>query len=167
MNPGDIVFVHGSTRNLVDDAIMLGETLIDHTPLLQNYVHCAIYIGDGKVAEIQGSKLSGEGLLSAYEGRYDVGELNLTDEQRAAVVAKAAQLYGRPYDWGDIAKIGIEALTHIDLPHKDCEGEFICCEYVRDVIRDATGVVLSDKPLCNVEDLSLSPEIRIRKNLPN
>jgi hypothetical protein len=159
LKPGDLIFVKGHLKYLADDAIKLAETIETGMSFVKCYTHVAIYIGDGTVAEAQAGKKSGPAPLSCYEGNYDCGLVNLTDEQRQAVVEEAKRQYGRSYDWILDAEIGVEALTGVHLPRVDY-GARQCATYVKDVFAKALYMNLCDGD--TPEHLALSKYVTLQ-----
>lgn len=68
MNPGDLIFVHGTS--LVDRII--------RWVTKSQYSHVAIYIGDGKIIDAHPFRKVGINLISIYSGDYDIKSLPVT-----------------------------------------------------------------------------------------
>jgi uncharacterized protein YycO len=161
MQPGDLIFVRGHLTSLVDDAIKLVEHIETGMDFVKCYTHCAIYMGDNTVAEAQGGRKSGPAPLSLYEGNYDIGYVNLTDEQRQAVVEEAKRQYGRSYDWLLIGAIALKELAGVDVHYHEHESR-ICSTYINDVFKKACYITLSDKEYPTPEDIALSKYVTIQ-----
>lgn len=137
LKPGDIIFVRGHFTKITDDLIKLGELIHDHSA---EYVHVAIFLGDGVIAEAQGGRLSGTGELAQYKDNYDMGWIYLTDEQRAKLVDEAQQEYGLDYDWHLIGDIAEDVMEDHDTNQPDLPHERICTTYVKSVYKNALGI---------------------------
>lgn len=101
--PGDF-FVTSISGN-VGLLISVGEWL--NGSRFGHWDHAGIYVGDGQLVEAEpgGARLAG---LDEYQGRpiaWSTGHVELTDEQRAAVVAAARGYVGVKYSFLDYAAI--------------------------------------------------------------
>jgi uncharacterized protein YycO len=161
LKPGDLIFVRGHLKYLADDAIKLAETIETGMSFVKCYTHVAIYIGDGTVAEAQAGRKSGPAPLSCYEGNYDCGLVNLTDEQRQAVVDEAKRQYGRDYDWSLIGAIALKDVVGLDVKYHETNAR-ICSTYVNDVFKKACYITLSDKEYPTPEDIALSKYVTLQ-----
>lgn len=157
---GDIVFVRGR-ETFVDDAIRVGEMLLDKVPYADAYVHVAIFLGGNMVMEAQGGRKAGISFLGQYEGDYDIGHVLLTKEQREMVVEAAKKLYGRRYDWWLIFYIALEALGfHLSRFHE--RKKRICSTLVYDAYK-AAGVVLCETSTPTPNELLQSHKVSLEK----
>lgn len=161
LQAGDLIFVRGHLTSLVDDAIKLAEHIETGMDFVKMYTHCAIYIGDDTVAEAQGGRTTGPAPLSCYEGNYDIGYVNLTDEQRKAVVDEAKRQYGRPYDWLFIGAVALHDICDVDVEYHEQKAR-VCSTYVNDVFKKACYITLSDKEYPTPEDIALSKYVTLQ-----
>ena len=161
LKPGDLIFVRGHLTSLVDDAIKLGEYIEDHTPPYSNYTHVALFVTDNVIAESQAGRRAGYAPLARYRGDFDVGHVDLTDDERKQVIKAAqAQFYAR-YDWKMILYIILGVLFGVWKPYKE-KSRRICSTFVADAF-GAAGVRLVDNDHPTPEDLALSPKVTIEK----
>lgn len=104
--------------------------------------HAFIYVGDGQLVEAEpgGARLAG---LDEYAGRpvaWSTGHVELTDEQRAKVVAAARSFIGVPYSARDYLAL---ALWHfrLRLPWArkvmESRSSMICSQLVASALLDA------------------------------
>lgn len=75
-----------------------------------NYEHAFIYIGDNKIIEAEpgGARIAD---LSEYDGRtllWSTGRVNLTSEQRTAVVEASKGFVGTPYSFLDYLLLALK-----------------------------------------------------------
>lgn len=110
--------------------------------------HAGVYVGDGQVVEAEpgGARLAG---LDEYAGRpiaWSSGKVELTEEQRTAVVAAARARIGTPYSAADYFAIAAHRF-HLPVPGLRkfiaSSGHLICSALVDRVFLDA-GVHLYD-----------------------
>lgn len=161
LKPGDLIFVQGHLLHIVDDIIKLGEHIETHQPFATCYSHVAIFMGNGQVAEAQFGRKTGYTPLSAYEGNYDIGRVDLTNEQREKIVQSAIAEFGKRYDYDLIFGLGFDILTGAALSHDDANRK-ICSTYVNDVFK-ACGIRLVNTDTPTPEDLALSPKVVIER----
>ena len=158
LNPGDIIFVHGN-GGIVDDAIQVGEVILDKTPYAKNYVHCAVYIGGNTVMEAQGLRKSGPGNIGDYTGMYDIGHVKHLSNMRERLFINA--LYkenGLPYDWVGIFWLAVKVLTGYDKKYREHRTRY-CSKYVGWALKQA-GIHVDDE---TPESLALDPRIELEK----
>lgn len=108
--PGD--FAVTTVRGQVGFLISLGEWL--NGSRFGHWDHAFVYVGDGQLVEAEpgGARLAG---LDEYQGRpiaWSTDKVQLTDEQRAAIVGAARSFIGVGYGWRDYAAL---ALWHFRL----------------------------------------------------
>lgn len=108
--PGD--FAVTTVRGQVGFLISLGEWL--NGSRFGHWDHAFVYVGDGQLVEAEpgGARLAG---LDEYQSRpvaWSTGHIELTGEQRTAVVAAARSFIGVPYSAADYVAL---ALWHFHL----------------------------------------------------
>lgn len=108
--PGD--FAVTSISGDVGFLISLGELL--NGSAWGHWDHAFVYVGDGQIVEAEpgGARLAG---VDEYAGRpvaWSTGRVELTDDQRAVVVAAARSFVGVPYSAADYLAL---ALWHFRL----------------------------------------------------
>lgn len=148
MRIGDIILVR-------DDEI-LGQ-LIDWAES-GIYSHVAIYIGDEKIIEAQGLKVVGITSLDTYPF-YDVGSVDLSDEEREDLVRYALTQIGTRYDWLLIFLLFLRLKLHINVPYKK-RSRTICSTFVRDCFLHS-GIKLTDIENCTPQEIANSPELKL------
>jgi hypothetical protein len=160
LNIGDIVFVRGEFANIVDDAIKVGETILNKTPFAKNYTHCAVYMGGNRVAEAQGLRKSGYGRIGQYAGNYDIGHIDITQEQRTLFLHALNEENGLPYDWLGIFWLIVFILTFKLYKRKYREHRRrYCSKYIGWALWRA-GITVNDR---TPEDLALDLNVTIEK----
>jgi hypothetical protein len=162
LNPGDIVFVRGHPTNLVDDAIKLGETILDNRTFASNYTHCAVYIGGNAVMEAQGFRKSGNGLIGQYAGNYDIGHIDMTPDQRRRFLLALNKENNLPYDWLGIFWLVVFILSFKSYKRKYYEHKRrYCSKYIGWALWKA-GIYVNDQ---TPESLALDPHVTIEKGV--
>ncbi|GEO28032.1 hypothetical protein AAC03nite_38170 [Alicyclobacillus acidoterrestris] len=160
LQPGDLIFVRGAIGSLVDDAIKFAEWEFDHAPLADNYVHVAVYLGGNKVLEAQGFRRSGEGIIGQYANDYDIGHIEMTDEQRAEFMRALRDEDNLPYDWPGIFWLGVAVVTMGLCVRKYHEHKRrYCSKYVGWALARA-GFHVNDR---TPQDLAMDPIVKIEK----
>lgn len=111
--PGD--FAVTSISGQVGFLISLGEWL--NGSRFGHWDHAFVYVGDGQLVEAEpgGARLAG---LDEYAGRpiaWSTGHVQLTDEQRGAIVAAARARIGTPYSGLDYLAIAAHRF-HLPVP---------------------------------------------------
>lgn len=108
--PGDyfVTKIDGPVGLLVSVGEMLNGSRFGH------WDHAGVYVGDGLIVEAEpgGARLAG---LDEYAGRpvaWSTGHVDLTEAQRAAVVAAARGIIGVPYSFADYLSL---ALAHFHI----------------------------------------------------
>jgi len=152
--PGDVFLCHGTD---VSGCVVQWATR-------SFYGHCSLVVADDRVVEAtsRGVLLTD---LRAYATRTDlivrVADSGLSDAQRAAAVSLAYAAIGAPYDWREVACVGLSLLSagRIALT-AGMSGAFTCSELVAEALW-AGGVALPKAPsamtpkdialLCGVE----------------
>lgn len=140
--PGD--FAVTSITGQVGFLISFGEWL--NGSRFGHWDHAFVYVGDGQLVEAEpgGARLAG---LDEYQGRpiaWSTGHVELTDEQRTAIVAAARSFIGVPYSARDYFAL---ALWHFRLrvpwarKVMASRASMICSELV-DFAYEAAGVHL-------------------------
>lgn len=142
LNPGDILFVLGN-GGLIDDAIKFGEVILDKTPYASNYTHVAVYIGGNTVMEAQGLRKSGPSNIGDYAGRYDIGKIYMTYEQRRQFIEALAKENDLPYDWIGIFWLAVKAITGYDRKYREHRTRY-CSKYVGWALKQA-GIQVNDE----------------------
>lgn len=156
---GDLIFVRGTLLNPIDDAIKEGEHLLDKTAFTSNYVHVAVYICGNTVMEARGFRKSGPGNIEDYAGKYDIGHIEMTDEQCVKFLAALRDEDNLPYDWLGIWWLIVMMITGYDRKYRERRRRY-CSKYVGWALRQA-GIVVNDN---TPEELAESePIIRIEK----
>ncbi|KPV42029.1 hypothetical protein [Alicyclobacillus ferrooxydans] len=159
LNPGDLVFVRGYLRSPVDDAIKLGETLLDKRSFDTNYVHVAVYVGGNTVMEAQGLRKSGPANIGDYTGDYDIGHITMTYEQRQQFLAALQKENNLPYDWLGIFWLAVKALTGYDQKYREHRRRY-CSKYVGWALWRA-GISVNDE---TPESLAHDARVTIEKS---
>jgi cell wall-associated NlpC family hydrolase len=92
--------------------------------------HGAVYVGDGRIVEA----IIGEGVReSALPARYHHYSLNLTDDERAKIVAWAKSQVGQPYS---MLQFFAAAFTRLGVLRRLFKVKgFICISFVADALR--------------------------------
>lgn len=145
-------------RSPVDDAIKIGETLLDKRPFATNYVHVAVYIGGNTVMEAQGLRKSGPANIDDYTGDYDIGHITMTYEQRHQFLAALNDENNLPYDWMGIFWLAVKALTGYDKKYREHRTRY-CSKYVGWALKQAGIQVYDETP----ESLALDPRIDLER----
>lgn len=112
---------------VVCEGILAGEALMTPNP---QYFHVGMVVGpaDDVIEELpQGQTEDHENLLSAW---YDIYRLDLTPEQRAAVVASMRSRLGQRYGYEDYAFIGGIRVLHLPLAHPAYKDPKVCSSSV-------------------------------------
>jgi uncharacterized protein YycO len=140
--PGD--FFVTSISGQVGFLISLGEFL--NGSRFGHWDHAGVYVGDGQIVEAEpgGARLAG---LDEYAGRpvaWSTGHIELTDEQRQAVVGAARSFIGVGYGWKDYWAL---ALWHFRLrvpwaKHVMASRTSMICSQLADAAYQAVGVHL-------------------------
>lgn len=115
-----------------------------------NYEHAFIYIGDNQIVEAEpgGARIAD---LSEYTGRtilWSTDRVNLTSEQRTAIVEAAKGFVGTPYSFLDYLLLALKRVgVTVPLLNKRVIGSkhMICSQLVATAFR-AAGIVLTNKP---------------------
>lgn len=136
--PGD--FAVTTVKGQVGFLISLGERLLGSR--WGHWDHAFVYVGDGQLVEAEpgGARLAG---LDEYQGRpllWSTGRVELTDEQRASIVAAARARIGTPYSALDYLAIAAHRF-HLPIPglrkYIASTGHEICSALVDRVYADA------------------------------
>jgi hypothetical protein len=119
LEPGDVLLTQG--KGGLDKGIRLGEALELNVAFAETFSHAAIYVGDGKVAEMLGTGFAVTPLSKRYAESQRVDILRdreiTTPEQRAAVVNAAMAYAGTPYAFTQIA-VFARAVLSPGNPHR-------------------------------------------------
>ncbi len=159
LNIGDIVFVRGEFTSPVDDAIKLGEAILDKTKFACNFVHVAVYVGGNRVAEAQGLRKSGYGRIGQYANNYDIGHVReMTAEQRIQFLQALNTENGLPYDWPGIFWLAAKILTGYDHKYREHRRRY-CSKYIGWALWKA-GITVNDR---TPEDLALDSRVTIER----
>lgn len=145
---GDLIFVRG--EDIISDVINWAEH--------GKYSHVAIYVGDGQVIEAQGGRRISLAPLSNYR-KYDVGKVDMTDQQREDLIKYAMTQRGLPYDWLLIFIIAVRLLFRINIPYIERSAR-ICATFARDCF-EHVSITLTDIVNCTPEELGESSKIII------
>lgn len=160
LQPGDLIFVRGRWRNLIAEAIKVGEILInreDKLPVARLYTHVAVYLGGNRIAEAQGLRVSGTGTIGQYAGDYDIGHVvGMTYDQRQQFLAALQREDGYPYDWVGIFWLAVKALTGYSKKYEEHKTRY-CSTYVGWALREA-GIKVDDE---TPSTLALDPRIQL------
>lgn len=139
--PGDFGLTR--IRGIVGWWIGLGQLI---TGDASRYTHAFIVLDDDTVVEaMPGGAIITP--LSFYEGSAVYSRLELTDEQRAAIVREAKSLKGIPYSFLDYLAL---ALAHFGIKPKklrkyiQSKGHMICSQLVDEVYRRAGVHMFND-----------------------
>jgi uncharacterized protein YycO len=142
--PGD--FAVTSVVGPVGFLISLGERL--NGSRFGHWDHAFVYVGDGQLVEAEpgGARLAG---LDEYQGRpvlWSTGHVELTDEQRQAIVGAARAVIGTPYSALDYLSI---ALAHFHvrpswLKRYIASNKHMICSQTVDYCYQQAGVHLFD-----------------------
>lgn len=103
LEPGDVLLTQG--RDGLSKAIRLGEAIELNLPFADTFSHSAIYVGDGKVAEMLGTGFAVTPLAKRYaeSQRVDVLRDGSIGPQGGAAVVDAVMKYaGTPYGFFQI-----------------------------------------------------------------
>lgn len=142
--PGDfaVTSVHGPVGFLISVGEWLNGSRFGH------WDHAFVYVGDGQIVEAQpeGARLAG---LDKYQGRpvaWSTGHVELTEAERAAVVAAARSFIGVPYSAADYFAL---ALWHFRLRipwarNVMASRKSMICSQLTDAAYAAAGVHLFD-----------------------
>lgn len=108
--PGD--FAVTTVRGNVGFLISLGEHLLGSR--WGHWDHAFVYVGDGQLVEAEpgGARLAGSDEYASRPLLWSTGHVELTGEQRQAVVAAARSFIGVPYGFADYLAL---ALWHFRL----------------------------------------------------
>ena len=158
LNVGDIVFVRGEFSSPIDDAIKLGEEILDKQPFAKNYTHCAVYMGGNRVCEAQGFRKSGYGHIGQYAGEYDIGHIEMSHEQRMLFLHALNYENNLPYDWLGIFWLVVFILTRYDHKYLEHRRRY-CSKYIGWALWKASITVNDRTP----EYLALDPRVTIEK----
>lgn len=161
LNLGDIVFVRGEFTSLVDDAIKVGEMILDKQPFAKCYAHAAVYVGGNTVMEAQGFRKSGFANIGDYVGDYDIGHIDMTYIQREKFLSALSNENNLPYDWPGIFWLGVKILTGYDHKYKEHRTRY-CSKYIGWALAKADIVVNDETP----ESLALDSHVWIEKGFP-
>jgi hypothetical protein len=155
---GDIIFVRGRLTSVIDDAIKLGEVVLDHDPFATNYVHVAVYIGGNTVMEAQGLRKSGPANIGDYGGDFDIGHITMTYDQLQQFLAALQREDGLPYDWPGIFWLAVKVLTfgRYDRKYREHRRRY-CSRYVGWALRQI-GIFVDDE---TPESLSKDPQVHM------
>lgn len=144
--PGDfgLVTVHGNVGTL----IRIGQWL--NGDGFSNYEHAFIYIGNGQIVEAEpgGARIAP---LSEYAGRsirWSTDLINLTAQQRTAIVELAKNQVGTPYSFLDYFAIAAKRF-HLPLPFitkRVLDSKHLICSQLVAEDYDAVGSTLGNKP---------------------
>lgn len=145
---GDLIFVRGS--DLIGEIITWAES--------GKYSHVAIYAGNNLVIEAQGYRLISLASLDNYP-IYDVGKVDMTDQQRSDLLTYAMTQRGLRYDWFLIFIIAVRLLLRINIPYKE-RAMRICSTFARDCF-EHESITLTDIENCTPEELGESSKITI------
>jgi cell wall-associated NlpC family hydrolase len=158
LQPGDILFIrsHGGP---IDDAIQLGEHILDKQPYAKCYTHVCVYVGGSTIMEAQGLRKSGAGNIGDYQGLFDVGHVkHLSDMRRRLFISALSQENDLPYDWSGIFWLAVKVLTGYDKHYREHRTRY-CSKYVGWALRQA-GIPVNDE---TPESLALDPRIDLEK----
>lgn len=160
MQSGDILFVRGTEKIIIDDAIKTGEWLMSNEkiPFANLYVHVCVYVGKSTVMEAQGFRKSGPASIGDYTGDYDIGHVAMTDDQRMQFIKSLYFENGLPYDWVGIFWLVVKILTGYDRKYKEHRTRY-CSKYVAWALAQAGIIVDGTTP----ETLALDPKVTIEK----
>lgn len=144
--PGDfgLVSIHGEAGQLIRLAQWLdGSGYVD-------FEHAFVYVGGGRIVEAEpgGARVAG---LDEYAGRpvaWSSGKVELTDDQRAAVVGAARARIGTPYSGLDYLAIAAHRF-HLPIPglrdYIADSGHLICSALVDRCFQDAGVQLFGDR----------------------
>lgn len=115
-----------------------------------DFEHAFVYVGDGRIVEAEpgGARETG---LADYDGRpiaWSTGRVQVTDVQRAWVVAVARSYRGVPYSFADYSSLTL-ARFHVRLPlvrrFVADTGHMICSQLVDQCYQDAGVHLFADR----------------------
>jgi uncharacterized protein YycO len=126
----------------------------------KNYEHAFVYIGDDKIVEAEpgGARVAD---LSEYDGRsvlWSTDKVQLTDEQRTAVVGAAQGFVGVPYSFLDYLLLALKRL-HISVPilnKRVLESKHLICSQLVAEAEAVGGILLTSKPAYTVTPADLA-----------
>lgn len=152
---GDLVFVRGHIRSMIDDLIKIGEDLLDGKG---EYTHVAVYLGGNTVAEAQGLRVSGTGTINRYAGDYDIGHIHMTADQREQFLNALTREDGFKYDWLGIFWLVVLILTGYKRKYHEHRHRY-CSKYVGWALRQV-GIQVND---LTPDSLAIDPIVTIEK----
>jgi len=120
--------------------------------------HAFIYIGDCKIVEANPTGVAVSPVTEYPKIAWNMHE-ELTDEQRAKIVAHANSAVGRPYNFGIIFMLALRALGVKIFPKKFISylakhNGYICSELVAECYEVAGYPICPEADLCNPGDLA-------------
>jgi uncharacterized protein YycO len=136
--PGDFELTHISGS--VGIGIRIGQFL--NGDGFKDFEHARLYLGDGKCIEAEpgGARVADVRLYDSVSHRWSTGIIQLTDAERAKIVAAGYSYVGVPYSFADYFALAADRL-HIPAPHLDTyvksTGHMICSQLVARCYFDA------------------------------